>query len=491
MMRQQPCPKFTLLPEREALIEAWQELKSRTDATPVTRFTREAIMKLMLNKRVAEFDAMLAAHEDSSDADERLLLRIAMYAQHPTAASDWALEHLDLISTVEITQWVQRAPIEWLLDHEDLYLSWLSHDDRSVRSFAVRQISKMGDASPALPICERLLESNLRRQPDTGDRAEIAAMKVIGQYGSRKHIRLLKRFVACESMSNDADAKPQRAGRCARPHAVKEAAVKALASLGVRVTLPPPPARTPRYTEEQRESRTLYARIKQLEDDLYRACRDEHTNDAKAVAHEIVALFEDEAIDHYSRDRSLTDAYEVLEDWDKAIEHTHRQSGRYGSVNERRLIELYEQASRWDDLEAMVDRTRDTETRINGAFALINGDRLETAFDVFRRELSEHPNSPAAYCGLAMVHFKREEFSKADAMMDRAIALRPHVFDAPWFQYTVDYWLKRGQPEKARAWVRASIELDSEFWPHSGLLEWTKQFPELAEEIQVLEEPSG
>ncbi|MCH7995458.1 MAG: PQQ-binding-like beta-propeller repeat protein [Planctomycetes bacterium] len=487
----QPYLELTLLPEREALIEAWEALKLRTDAAPVTRFTREAVGDLMLNKRVAEFDAMLAAHEKLSDADERMMLRMAMYAQHPTAASDWALEHLELISTMEITQWVPRAPIEWLLDHEDLYLSWLLHDYPRVGSSAMIRISRMGDSSPALPICERFLESSILRQGDTRDWSEKAAINVIGQHGSRKHIPLLKRFIACKTMPNDADAEPQRAGRCARPHAVKVAAAEALAALGVHVTLPPPPAPTPRYTEEESERMALHARINQLENDLYRACQTERTTEAKAVAREIVALFDDETIDHYSRDRYLTDAYEVLEEWDKAIEHTHRQFGDYGSPSEWRLLELYEGGSRWNDIEALVDRTRNSETRINGAFALINGGRLEKAFNVLRRELREHPNSSAACCGLAMVHFKREEFSKADAMMERAIALRPHACDAPSFRYTIEYWLKREQPEKARAWVRTSIELDPESWRHSGLLEWTKQFPELAGEIQVLEEPSG
>ncbi len=105
-----------------------------------------------------------------------------------------------------------------------------------------------------------------------------------------------------------------------------------------------------------------------------------------------------------------------------------------------------------------------------------------------RRNVSD----PDAHIGLALAHLHRGNMERADALMDRAIVLRPSPHHEG-FRHSILYWINRGQPEKAQAWLRESWRLDGRAWEQSGQVEWARSIPELRATIEALlrEAPAG
>ena len=59
----------------------------------------------------------------------------------------------------------------------------------------------------------------------------------------------------------------------------------------------------------------------------------------------------------------------------------------------------------------------------------------------------------------------------------------------PIFQATVTYWLDRGRPDRAVAWVRASAAQNIGEWWYSGLLDWAHKFPALKKAVDDVRRP--
>jgi outer membrane protein assembly factor BamB/tetratricopeptide (TPR) repeat protein len=478
-------PVFEPEPSERALMNAFDALKSKVDAVPTTRITQTAIYELMLNKGTASLASLVEAHDASEDPDRRMMIRFALYTQHPREASDWALNLLDEISPTEIIQWVQRAPIDWLLEHDELYRGWLRHENRSVRSFSAGRLNRTDRFDLVVPYCVRILEQGLRQVTERDIEAMECCMWALGKTDDATHVALLRRFVDFQGqgyLARSLGANVEGEGS----RRLYDAAVRALHELGIKV---PPGDRIKelsRISEPASPAKSLYERVNKLVRQLERAeWKDQHA-EAKRLANDIIFLLQENPAEFSERDKTLATAYATLAQWDLSIKYMLAYYVRNPEYGHRTMIRLYREAGRVEDLESVADQTRDEEIKAMAGVALLRLNRLDRAERILSRLLASNPNSADACAGLARIHFKRAEFDKADALMDRAISLRPSPSFSSAFEETIVYWLDRGQPDRARAWVRESVRVDRFQWENDGLFDWAVQFDELKETVEEL-----
>jgi tetratricopeptide (TPR) repeat protein len=211
---------------------------------------------------------------------------------------------------------------------------------------------------------------------------------------------------------------------------------------------------------------------------------DQHAT--RAAAREIVDLFGGDPAVGSGERGILAEAHEVLEDWDKAIELTRAEAPFSPGYAEETLLRLLGKAGRLDEIESIMTNTISSKNGTHAAVLLIATERVDKAFEFLSKQLEENRNYADACIGLAMIHFERKEFAESDAMMERAIALRPSPSRSAFFPRTITYWLDRGQPEKARTWLRESARNYPLRWEYEGLFEWAAQFPELETTVREL-----
>lgn len=478
--RRKPIPQFELAMDQRRLIDAFRKLKGRADVAPLDPSNREALNELMLGRGSATLESLVAVHDASDDPQHRMLVRTAIYKQHPARGSDWALKHLDKVSLIEISLWVQLASIDWLLDHEELYLTWMFHEeDGSVQSFASRRLGRLDDPTPVIPFCVRLLRERISGAPKNETEALLSAIHALGKSRDARHANLLRRFLTYKSTEEDQ-----------KETFVRDAAYKALKDIGqevpVSAVLPPAISAAPAGpSASDGES-------EDIQDDMIRlrmALGNEDDTRARQLALRILTIIEGKSANPDIREVaewSLVDVYEALEEWDKAIELLRKTES--GFVNEDSLLTIYEKAGRWHDIIDILETSTKTESVIRAAFILARkGKSLERSLELLRRELNKHPNDPNICIAMTLVHFKRDEMQAADAMMERAIALQPRPEGSHLFAQTFIHWLKREKPENAIAWLKQSFSNDRQIWERDDLLGWVSQFPELkgtAEELR-------
>ncbi len=483
-------PRFEPDPQEQALFDAFMSLKTRVEAVPTTRLTPSTITELMLRQGTATFESLVKAHDASTDSDQRLLIRMALYTQHPRQASDWALGLLDQISAMEITQWVQRAPVEWLLEHHELFEKWLHHEDASVRGFSARALNMSDNSEAVVPFCVKLLERGLEQQiTDRDVEALQGAMRTLAKTDDPAHAALLRRYVKGVTVSVTLPGDKQPSAETLEAQ-LYMAADSGLRKLGI-VDIPPlrgagsTPSSPPTGSQEDV---CAFQLMQTMEDLSYRG----KIAEAQALARQVIdTLLQQEPGRCYSPDSDLAKAYETLEQWDEAIHHTFEANKDNPEDAEYMLGRLYRKAGRLDKLEALADLTRRDDIAIDAAIALLHKERLDKAQQTFSRVLKENPNGPTACVGLALIYFKRGELDRADAMMDRAVALRPRPEAESLFENTFTYWINRGKPDKARTWLRESWRIDRFWWERDGWSEWAEQFDELKDTVAELRSQSN
>ncbi len=153
-------------------------------------------------------------------------------------------------------------------------------------------------------------------------------------------------------------------------------------------------------------------------------------------------------------------------------------------------VNLVPSTGRIDELESLLEDNAPYQ-RIHGGFLLLESTHLERAFEIFADVLEKDSGSHESCVGLAEVHREREEFTEADSYMERAIALFPQPSDSPAFHHMITYWLLRGKPEKARAWVQKSATKDYAIWERQGLLAKAARHSELLGTINQIRRSNG
>ncbi len=463
-LRRKPI-QFELTSDERKLIDAFRELKGKADAAPVNRIDRKSLTELMLGQGSATFETLIVEHDASDDPQYRMLVRTAIYKQHPAKGSDWALSHMEEIGPTELSLWVQLASIEWLLAHEDLYRKWLFDEERSVQSFAAHRLSRLDDPTPVIPFCLQLLEERVSGAPLQENEAILGAIYALGKSKDGQHANVLRRFLSYKGV-----------GQINNDMVVRDAAYRALKAIGQEVPVSAILApQAPKVPAPKRlvDPYNLYI---ELED----AVNEGNDSKAKSLARQMLSMVEQDGDNTAMRATALAKAYEALEDWDTAIVWIQSEKDADSELVDRRLLEIFEKAKRWDEVDAVLTRTKSPELATKAALMLaMEGLSLDGSFEVLSRQLKDHPNDADICIALSVVLLKRDESQAADAMMERAIALRPRPEGSLSFAQTFLHWIKRGKPEKAIAWLRQSVAEDRKTWEREDLLDWVSQFSEL------------
>ncbi len=452
---------------------AYEGLRNKVLRTSITRLTREGLAEMITGEAYADLDFLTGHYAASQDADEKLLLRIAIVKVHPVEGSEWALANQAEYGEMEIGQWAQVASSDWLIAHEEIFYSWLVSADSFLQGNAARQLMKVTDAERAAFLASRLLRESGTRAFSGGWDSRSAALKILAGSGDVRHIPLIKEFYFGSASAPDG-AKP----RDDLHPILRQDAEKALIALGVRAG----PVPKPKLEQNCPDSASSYDQIRRLDRELYFAQR---RGDAAAVtiaATDAIALMPEDELNAYDRERLLADAYEALGMWDEAIRQRAALFVNSPDHIDRDLLPLLAKAGRIEEMEQMISAARPgDEVIVQGAHLFIELERYDRAEELLRAALAGDANDAGACIGLALVMAQREEFAEADAMMERAIALRPHPSFCDSFGHTITYWLKRGKPERAIAWMTTAVAEDRGTWERDRLFEWAEHFAELKE----------
>lgn len=481
-----PVPQYVPFAERQALMDRYEAFCARAATTPMRRITTAALADLTFGRAVATFDDLVAAHDGSNDPDFRHSVRLALIVQHPTTGSDWALTNLELFSTGELAQWIQRAPLDWLVAHEEVYLGWLRSGDSSLQSAAAYRLTSAPDAALILPFCVKLLEEDSAQCAAGGWSAIRDALRVLGRSGRMEFVPLIQRFAA--ESEGDEVSDPVRAAKSG----IREEALQALEALGAPVVRPAPRINAPAPAVPLPISKPEPITPFSLQKALAEAVESGQAHAAKAAAQAILDHAARHPQDWAEHHRPLAEACLILEEWDRAIEELRLSTDGAPFFVEVEVLHILAKAGRIDEIVNLVEQTADGDHAVVGGYLLLGFNRWESAGRAFEKGTRKNPNDPDAHIGLALVHWQRGETERADALMERAIALRPNPYDEG-FRQSILYWINRGQPEKAVAWIRESLRVDRKAWEQSGLLEWARSQPELKATVEasLREAPTG
>ncbi|MCP4248862.1 MAG: PQQ-binding-like beta-propeller repeat protein [bacterium] len=475
----QPAPKFVLSYSQSALIEEYRALEARAQACVPTELNRRTITDLLRGCGSATFESLLEARRDEPDPVFSALVMAAMLKQHPQRAADWAWQRLDELTDAEIEYLGYFAPPEWLASHLDLLRRCLRSPQPRLQRSAAYRLARL-PKSVVVPLCVELLAEYADRNQDDRVPALESAIASVGKHKANEHAGLLKRYLDSEALAVMESPTAYGAEVHHRTYRLRQAAVQALSNMGIQASaetqLPErvlgPEAALQRWRRERD--------IRRFQGQLSAAQRDGQRDRATGLARQLLALLEQGPIDRYLKQSASREVHSALGQWDKL-------AGSYPRYGEhwytRSLVESLADAGRVDDVQAVLDLTDDPEARILGAFALLEAERFAQAFDIVSKHLRGDPNSWEACTGLALILAQRQQYDQADELMDRAMALRPSPWSLPIFCHTVTYWLDRGKPEKANAWIRESMAIDYEQWEQNQLFSWAVQYPQLSDTV--------
>lgn len=461
---------YELTATEQALIDRYAALQARTDHPDVTPLDHETLSQTVREDRGFSFEAMLEAH-DSSDAEEmRKVARKAMFKNFPMRACDWALEHYDELDPRALGAWANDAPAEWLAEHPDLWLKWLSHESSSLQRTAAQRLSCIDDKTRVLPICEALLAQQLNVIGVGRYDGVVAAIYLLGAHGERRHAELIRPYYQNEQ----------------RRFEIRHNARAALVALGAddEKSLPRPRRQSP--CDKPLDELRPYDRMLCLHASMMRALDQGKTESAKATAKEYLAAYLERG--NPSSPGYLADAYEIVGDWDAAIEVWYTDDDPFQRGHDtRRIFPLLARAERYDELILRATEEEDDEVKVLVVYLLIDGKKDEAALQLADQVLARDRFNTHALIASAVIRKRKGELEVADALMDRAISLRPGP--DPWFPeplcHSISYWLDRGKPEKAIAWLRESVRIDRTYW-EMDLFDWASEHAELAETVAEL-----
>ena len=139
----------------------------------------------------------------------------------------------------------------------------------------------------------------------------------------------------------------------------------------------------------------------------------------------------------------------------------------------------------------LLTSTHDPDVARDGAFDLIEFGKVTEARQIFLSLLKNNPNDVQACIGLATLHAIGGQWTESEAMLDRAIMLRPSPSVGTRFHRTITVWMDRGDAGRARDWVRKSATRHYDSWQSAKLFESAVQCAELADTVNEVRAIKG
>ena len=377
--------------------------------------------------------------------------------------------------------------------HPSVYASWLRDEDTFIQGRAGFRLQELSD-SFAVATCVELLREYAMSDENVPIYGAGAAMRYLARESTREHVSLIKKYLVSNVMTMQRSTvkdvefhTPMYPLRMAALNALQQMGVEAedtIETKGEQQIVGDEEAI--KKWQDKRSSRT---HIEQLHSDMLDADYQEQESKAKGLARQLLAAFKDKtASEYFLRGNYERDAYKVLEEWDKFIDSCRGEDNYCG---DRAVMEALAEAGRIDELQSLLEDTYDPYLQIDGGYLLLESMHLEKAFEIFSKYLEKDSGSYEACVGLAVIYRDRGELIEADKYMERALALFPHPSDSPAFHHTVSYWLLRGKPDKARAWVQKSATKDYAIWEKQGLFVKVGRHSELLGTINQIRRSNG
>ena len=479
--------KIPLTAKESELIESYRSLRARVDPVAAGPLNRAALFMMWFNGTQISYATLMDAYDASEDVTYRTYLLPALFRQYPHKMAAWADDRFETLTEYELKSIVRWVAVGWLEARPGHLAEWLGR----CNSLSLALADRLNDIDKELSeqLCVDHLAGDSAGELGTQLCHVDSCLSQLGRLDAcRRHAALFDKYLASTMSSRDVMDRYGEAEIIRPRYRHRKAAAYALKACGIEreVVIDGPeelvgPPEDREILQTRRKAREWY---RQMQD----AQREGRTNDARHAARRVIELLNVAGVWPGLGQSFRADALLVLGRWSELIAERRSPSSW---TSEQDLLEILTEANRHEELTYLVTSTDDPVVARDGAFALIEIGKVNEARQILLCLLKNSPNDVKASIGLAKLHATEGQWTQSEAMLDRAIMLRPDPSDAAYFQQTITVWIDRGEADRARDWVKKSATHNYDSWLSAGLFDGAMEWAELGDTVNEVRATMG